>query len=404
MSWSKCISGDCNNGYGVYEKKGFNYKGEWKDKQLNGKGELKTPANEADKNQPASGLTYSKNITNYVTYQGTFLNGKIQGYALVKYSNGDTYEAEFKSGGRWSRVISYTDPLGSIYTGEFDRLIPKNSVNIEHKDGSRYIGNMSNMLYQGKGSLEYIDGSGYEGEFNQGKFDGEGTFTNANGELISGIYKNGKYSGTVAETRELKAKIEAIKYKDFKSSLTHIRCDVQVENYRYSINDRPSKAPRSKVKYKFYFAFNEDYLFHRFEGLDFLLEFNLAGYRYGSEDKWNSLGLFKGNLIANPKPEHSSILTDETIKYSYKVSTNIEAEVFDEILMFRGMDFYYDINRITAEYKGSMLQKYEEKYEKPSSKEDLLKIIKIGGVQDKIEMIEDHKGSCSSYNPNQRAF
>lgn len=154
-----CISGDCQNGRGVYVFR--------------------------------SGAVYT----------GDFQEGEIHGSGLCHFSDGSEYR------GQWRRrqphgqgTMTYAD--GSQRTGYWERGQP---VDGDGRIAGAYLarqkaeavntdvqaGCIAGDCFGGRGALAYIDGSRYEGHFRNGLPEGRGVFYYPNGEKYSGEFKNG---------------------------------------------------------------------------------------------------------------------------------------------------------------------------------------------------------------------
>lgn len=163
-----CISGDCENGYGVYRwPDGEKYVGTFKNKLRYGKG------------------------TNYWpdgrTYVGVWFNDKMHGYG--KETKGETVLNEgFWDAGTYKGA---TYPKAGCISGScqngYGTLILKS--------GDRYIGQFKDGKYSGYGTMDFIKGARYEGEFKNGKFEGEGALTVQDEGKYIGDFANGAFSG-----------------------------------------------------------------------------------------------------------------------------------------------------------------------------------------------------------------
>lgn len=79
-----------------------------------------------------------------MVYQGSILNGKMNGKGTLTFENGDTYTGEFKNGA--------FDGQGTFTS----------------KDGWTYVGEFKKGLADGKGKLTTENKTIYEGQFKQG--------------------------------------------------------------------------------------------------------------------------------------------------------------------------------------------------------------------------------------------
>ena len=143
-----CVSGDCQNGQGVYIDVDGKYVGEFKDNSYHGKGVY----------------TYS----NGGKYVGEWKDDLQNGKGIYTYADGRKYEGGWKDG-------KYNGQ--GIYT---------------YLDGRKYEGGWKDGKYNGKGIYTYADGRKYEGGWKDGKYNGQGIETLPNGKKIVGEFRNGK--------------------------------------------------------------------------------------------------------------------------------------------------------------------------------------------------------------------
>ncbi|EAR83829.1 MORN motif protein (macronuclear) [Tetrahymena thermophila SB210] len=201
------------------------YKGQWKNKQMDGYGQM-------------------LHIPSKTYYCGKFQQGELQGRGFMIYSNGDIYEGSFKNNtaheygvfktidgqtykGQWQNGEKhgkgdYQDKYYQ-YIGNFCRGCKQGEGVLEFYDTFRYKGQFQNNKFQGQGELEYLDGSRrkYIGEYQDNKKSGQGHFIwplyeykgqyqddlrNGQGDIIfnegikvSGIFVNGKLHDSQAK-------------------------------------------------------------------------------------------------------------------------------------------------------------------------------------------------------------
>jgi hypothetical protein len=134
------------------------YTGEWENGKPNGKGSL----------QDISGSKI------FGTYEGTFVNGQLQGYGKRRLGD-SVYEGNFLDGqehgqGKWS----FSD--GAIEEGEFDYGVLQGKGKSTQPDGTIYEGDFVNHQFHGKGVLKYPNGVIIEGHFYGHRFHGEATY------------------------------------------------------------------------------------------------------------------------------------------------------------------------------------------------------------------------------------
>ena len=106
--YAECISGDCNNGQGTYNKtNGDKYVGEFKKGKRHG-----------------NGTYYFNDGSKYI---GEFINGLKDGQGTYNKTNGDKYVGEFKKGKRHGNGTYYFND-GEVKKGiwENQKLIKSN--------------------------------------------------------------------------------------------------------------------------------------------------------------------------------------------------------------------------------------------------------------------------------------
>ena len=149
-------------------------------------------------------------------YEGSFADGKINGWGTWYFPNGDKYigsfhENLFHGKGALYRVDG-SRLEGHWKHGEFEGitydLISKegcSSGDCENGQGvyifanssATYTGSFKNNLPNGYGVCVYNNGEKYVGLWRSGSFEGEGTLTLNNGTRVSGMWKEGTYLGPV---------------------------------------------------------------------------------------------------------------------------------------------------------------------------------------------------------------
>jgi hypothetical protein len=193
--FSQCQSGDCVNGFGVYEfSNGDVYKGNWLNGVKNGYGEY---------------YWISGNV-----YKGNYHNDEQSGQGTVFFQNGDVQISNYENGIETNQ-ISYTwgSRKPTICTGDcfngFGKRIYANAVyegnwmngeesgkgKMDWTNGNSYDGFWQNGKKNGFGVMVFGNGKKYEGEFVDGKREGRGTFYYLDGDRYSGDWKQGNRTG-----------------------------------------------------------------------------------------------------------------------------------------------------------------------------------------------------------------
>ena len=236
-SYSKCVSGDCKSGKGVFEYyKDFKYTGQFKNGKRHGDGTCVYPGGDKYTGQWKDGKyhgegTYTadnwsneenKNI--FTTYTGQFKNGKKDGkgtfttaagnkydgewkndkqngYGIFTWFNGVKYEGQWKDG-EYHGKGTYTDKsVGGKYTGQFKNGHFHGEGTYINKSGVKFTGKWSSGEFQ-TGECNYTerDYEGreigkYTGSLKNGKRDGKGTYIGSDGTKYTGQYKDGLLNG-----------------------------------------------------------------------------------------------------------------------------------------------------------------------------------------------------------------
>ncbi|MBQ7226600.1 MAG: AAA family ATPase [Clostridia bacterium] len=128
------------------------------------------------------------------TYKGGYLNGKIDGFGVYNWVEGDRYEGMWKSGERTGLGI-YHYTSGNMYEGQFtDGKINGKGV-FTYKDGDVYKGEFYPDDVTSYGVYYYKSGNKYEGEWKGDKRWGLGVLTWSDGFRYEGYFVNDDISG-----------------------------------------------------------------------------------------------------------------------------------------------------------------------------------------------------------------
>jgi hypothetical protein len=242
-----CVSGNCNDGYGVWEfASGERYEGYWQNTMRNGEGTNNYKSGAVfvgtwkdDKRHGYGNYTFVKGGT-YESYMGNYSEDKMHGQGTLVYVNGQKYIGSFKNGlydgegtlynidgtvqsaGIWkeNKFVGTSEDNYGCVTGN----CKTGTGTYVFENGAKYIGSWSNGKYNGQGTYFYASGDKYIGEFNENmrdgqgtytfaidnrkyiggwkndKFDGEGTMYYSNGTTKGGNWKNGEYLGEIQNT------------------------------------------------------------------------------------------------------------------------------------------------------------------------------------------------------------
>ncbi|MDC0152909.1 caspase family protein [Candidatus Pelagibacter sp.] len=187
--WTNC--------YGEYKFPRLEYKGEWKDGKLHGKGILRE----------AWGAIYVGDFENNLAhgygrqedpdgswFEGEIKNDKLNGKGIWVSSRGDRYEGNFVDMLLDGQGI-YTTTEGIKVTGEFKKDFLNGQGKWEYANGDVATGNYKDDQLNGYGVYIWTNGDKYEGEWVDGERTGKGTyyFGDGGGGYYEGnFYKNEK--------------------------------------------------------------------------------------------------------------------------------------------------------------------------------------------------------------------
>lgn len=252
MLSGQCLSGDCQNGYGVlvrqdayryaglfsagqmtglgkgYFTDGSQYEGEWLNGFPHGKGKKILSSGQILEGIWKNGVLEQSNVKhqgtpeltersvgetgcisgncqngqgmyvfpNGAVYVGEFFEGEIQGVGICYYPDGSKYQGAWKARQpHGNGTKTYVD--GSKRTGLWHQGLPVDTAgNFDEKwrtAGELVVqsGCISGDCRNGEGVYGYPDGSRYNGFFREGQPWGQGTFEYANGDLYRGSFKAG---------------------------------------------------------------------------------------------------------------------------------------------------------------------------------------------------------------------
>ena len=179
--FSQCISGNCNNGFGIYVfQDKSRYEGEWKMDKKNGTGKYI--------------------FSDGAVYDGIFLNDKITGKGKLLTADGITYVGDFKEGS-FNGNGNITFKNGDKYSGLFlnNNLDGKGIYYL--KNGDRYEGGFAKNMFEGFGIYYKSNGDRFEGGYKNDKRNGQGIYYYAKGGTLKGLWVDGEYvSGSNKET------------------------------------------------------------------------------------------------------------------------------------------------------------------------------------------------------------
>jgi hypothetical protein len=201
---NKCISGNCENGFGELEYyiEGaadldiVQYEGEFKDGKFNGEGNI------------TCNFGGFEGESGYFYIQGNWKNGKLNGNAITILSIqrylcdleewGSTYttllqEDVYKYSGEY--IDSLRDGFGFMTISTFVYEDENIGQFTDTPEMTTYIGHWKNDEINGFGRYFYPNGNIYEGEWQDNLRHGKGLMIYNDGSIENGIWEDDKYIG-----------------------------------------------------------------------------------------------------------------------------------------------------------------------------------------------------------------
>lgn len=126
-------------------------------------------------------------------------HGRWHGYGRASFSNGDSYEGEYKFDQRHGRGV-YKWHDGRVFDGQFSEDKRHGKGIFTWPDGAVYDGEFVNGQREGHGKYTFADGGQYDGSWKDGRYDGFGTCTWEDGRRYRGEWRNGMAHGRGIET------------------------------------------------------------------------------------------------------------------------------------------------------------------------------------------------------------
>ncbi|MBK7393758.1 MAG: hypothetical protein IPI64_10740 [Chloracidobacterium sp.] len=180
---TKCISGNCLNGFGKYIfPTGVIYEGTFVNGSANGKGKVTR--------------------TDGSTYVGDLVNGKMDGKGILLSANGNTYDGGWMGNLKSGQGTQTLKQSGELYVGQFANDKRNGKGKATYKNGDIYDGDWVNGLREGQATYTFPNGSYYIGGFKNDKQDGPGKqFNKLTGRITEGTWKEGAFVNTPGVTK-----------------------------------------------------------------------------------------------------------------------------------------------------------------------------------------------------------
>ena len=214
VSFSQCLKGDCENGYGVFQyKDGTKYIGDFLAGKQNGKGKLSFTSGSYSEGDfkdgyfEGSGVKFIIKDSTYVIANWTKDTIK-DGDITIKKKDRIAFQGKIKGGKQNGFGKFYFDD-GSYYEGNFLNNEFSGNGLMYYADNSKYVGEFKNEYFEGMGKFYYPNGDRFEGVYKKGKKNGAGVLYFANGGKIMGEWKNDEFisGGDTKGEKEIQEKI-----------------------------------------------------------------------------------------------------------------------------------------------------------------------------------------------------
>jgi len=199
-----CISGNCDDGYGVYiwKDSGSKYAGYWKNGMKHGRGTLTWGQNTKWAGDKYIGDFYENErhgqgkyiYASGTVYEGDMVHDKFEGKGKFTWTSGAHYEGEVLDDYRHGQGV-YTWASGTSFTGWSKRGIFEGWGKFTYGSGDYYVGEVSKDLREGFGIYYYKSGKKYIGQLVKGDFTGWGVMFETDGSTKVGQWKNDVYQG-----------------------------------------------------------------------------------------------------------------------------------------------------------------------------------------------------------------
>jgi hypothetical protein len=164
------------------------------------------------------GVLDTSNSEAKLRYEGTMLNGMMNGHGMITLPTGETISGDFKDGviagtvdytstkgmhyqGEWSNTLegkgTATWPDSSSYTGDWHNGLPSGSgiMKYQEKDNPVYNGAFLNGKRNGHGVIAYDTGLRVEGEWNDDRISGHVLWISSQGDRYDGEFRDAKMNG-----------------------------------------------------------------------------------------------------------------------------------------------------------------------------------------------------------------
>ncbi|MBQ1697562.1 MAG: caspase family protein [Bacteroidales bacterium] len=189
---AQCISGNCADGYGVYQNDKYRYVGFFDNGFPNGYGVMHLAEGDSYVGEFKDGHFYRHGVYCYAEDGARVIaywtNGHPEGPAEEILTSGKSYRDYYVKGEPMKNPP--VNVKGTVYGDK------KNGFSVTiFDDGSQYVGYNVDGKRNGWGTLTKFDGSIYTGEFKDDQFNGYGSLTTPDGGLQEGMWENDRFVG-----------------------------------------------------------------------------------------------------------------------------------------------------------------------------------------------------------------
>lgn len=196
LSYSQCISGDCENGKGVLiTPKKTKIDGSWKNGKPDGQCSIFYSDGDSYLGEMSQGLKNGKGKytgADGSSSEGIYKNDTLSGFVTITYKSGNTYTGNWSNGnqngsGKYTKLDGYSEE------GKFINDTLDGNATIQYPGGDKYVGEVKKGLKDGKGIYYYKNGGKFEGEYKNGLRNGSGTEYFPKGGTLKGIWVKNEY-------------------------------------------------------------------------------------------------------------------------------------------------------------------------------------------------------------------
>ncbi|EMN89504.1 MORN repeat-containing protein [Leptospira weilii] len=184
LNTSKCIEGDCKNGFGTLRfRNGAVYKGQFAQSKFHGFGIFTHPKGDS--------------------YEGDWIFGKKHGKGIYKYADRSRYEGDFFENEKHGVGTFFWPGKTSILKANFFQGEPEGVGELTIAGGIKLLGMYrKGVIYEGGGIYIYEDGSKYIGEWKSGKRNGTGILMDLRGTTLkNGTWKDDQNVADIKRTK-----------------------------------------------------------------------------------------------------------------------------------------------------------------------------------------------------------